>query len=442
MQRFKILTLGCKVNQYESEYLREGLLLLGWEEVPEDEIADLCIVNTCTVTSDADGKSRKLIRHLARENPRAEIVVMGCYATRRPQEVAALPGVSRVITDKAELPGFLRSLGLADPPSGVSGFARRHRAFVKIQDGCRMACSYCIIPHVRSQLRSRPPEEVYQEVSRLADAGYREIVLIGIHLGHYGADFNGEVIRQLREGLEGPPGNPLAYLVGQLLRRREDFRIRLSSLEAVEVSRLLLELMKDYPHRICPHLHLPMQSGSSRILERMRRRWAASQFLDRCLQVKETLDRPALTTDVMVGFPGETDEDFQATMDLVRQIGFAKLHVFRFSPREGTLAARLPDQVPGQIKRQRAEQLIELGESLRQQYIRSLDGSRLQLLVESEDELRPEDAWAMADRYVPVLVPSGSAAIGKLLTRTVRLRDPDGLVAEEVVSSSSAVRSA
>jgi threonylcarbamoyladenosine tRNA methylthiotransferase MtaB len=431
MPRFRVLTLGCKVNQYESQYLREGLLLLGFEEVGEGEVADLYIVNTCTVTGDADEKSRKLIRHLARENPRAEIVVMGCYATRRPQEVAQLPGVRTVITDKTQLPDFLRSLGLSHPPQGVRGFARRHRAYVKIQDGCRSGCTYCVIPQVRSRLITRPPEEVCEEVDRLVDAGYREIVLTGIHLGHYGLDLPQPIREALRAGVDGPPGNPLAYLVEYLLRRRNDFRIRLSSLEAVEVSPLLLELMKTYPRRICPHLHLPMQSGSSRILERMGRRWAASQFLERCQAIQESLDRPALTTDVMVGFPGETEADFQQTVEAIQKIGFAKLHVFRFSPREGTPAATMPDQVPGKIKRQRAEVLIALGEELRKRYIQSLDGSVLQLLVETPDAENPQDAWAMADRYVSVLVRGGSRAIGELLQGSVRYVDRQILMAEE-----------
>lgn len=425
MRRFRVVTLGCKVNQYESEYLREGLLLLGYEEVGDGEIADLYVVNTCTVTADADEKSRKLIRHLARENPAAEIVVMGCYATRAPQEVARLPGVSRVIVDKSQLPDFLRSLGLANPPRGVSGFARRHRAYVKIQDGCRSGCTYCIVPRVRNRLWSKPPAEVIDEVQRLVDAGYREIVLTGIHLGHYGVDLPAELRSKLAAGYDGPFGNPLAHLVARLIEIIPGYRIRLSSLEAVEVTPLLLELMRAFPERICPHLHLPMQSGSSRILERMGRRWAASQFVEKCLAIREMLDRPALTTDVMVGFPGETEEDFQATLTAIEQIRFAKLHVFRFSPREGTAAATMPDQVSGLAKRQRAEELIRLGERLRREYIASLAGMRLQLLVETVDEDSPTDAWAMADRYVPVLVGGGARLVGDLVSAEVSLR-PDG----------------
>ncbi len=428
MRRFRVITLGCKVNQYESQYVREGLLRLGFEEAESNEIADLYIVNTCTVTADADEKSRKLIRHLARQNPKAEIVVMGCYATRAADQIAHLSGVQRIIRDKSQLPEFLRSLGLADPPRGVSGFARRHRAYVKIQDGCRSFCSYCIIPYVRPHLRSRPVGEILEEVSRLVDAGYREIVLTGIHLGHYGLDLPQDMLCPLSAGCNGPRANPLAYLVNQLIQIRSGYRIRLSSLEAVEVTPLLLELIAAYPDRICPHFHLPMQSGSSRILERMGRRWAAERYLETCAAIQSLLDRPALTTDVMVGFPGETDADFEATVAAIEKIRFAKLHVFRFSPREGTKAATLPDQIPGNVKRHRAEVLLRLGEKLRQEYISSLRGMRLQLLVETPATDSPGDAWAMADRYVPVLVRGAAHAVGQLIWSQVSLQ-PEGYLA-------------
>ena len=186
----KTATLGCKVNQYETEYVREGLLRAGFQDAQDGEPADLCVVNTCTVTHEGDSKSRQLIRRLARENPHARIVVMGCYATRAPSEVAALPGVAEVVTDKRELPDLLGRFGVVDIPSGISSFRGRHRAYVKVQDGCLLRCSYCIIPKVRPQLTSRPLEHIADEVQRLIDNGFREIVLTGVHLGHYGVDWN------------------------------------------------------------------------------------------------------------------------------------------------------------------------------------------------------------------------------------------------------------
>ena len=188
--KLRTVTLGCKVNQYETEYVREGLLGIGYEDASDDEAADLCIVNTCTVTNEGDSKSRQTIRRLARKNPGAKIVVMGCYATRAPEEVAALPGVTEVVTDKRELPDLLGPVRRDRCADGHHGFGRRHRAYVKVQDGCMLRCSFCIIPHVRPQLASRPVEHIFDEVRRLVDRGYREVVLTGIHLGHYGVDWN------------------------------------------------------------------------------------------------------------------------------------------------------------------------------------------------------------------------------------------------------------
>src|SRR5689334_10456292 len=314
--KLKTLTLGCKVNQYETEFVREGLLGVGYQDAAGDDQAELCIVNTCTVTNEGDSKSRQAIRRLARKNPGAKIVVMGCYATRAPEEVAALPGVSQVVTDKRELPDLLGRFGVTDVPTGISGFGRRHRAYVKVQDGCTLRCSFCIIPYVRPNLASRPMEHIVDEVRRLVERGYREVVLIGIHLGHYGVDWN----RQLwlnRAATESNGENAgregfvrLADLVRRLAELPGDFRIRLSSIEATEVTRELISVMADNPDKIAPHLHISMQSGSDSVLRRMRRRWGSQRFIDRCALLKEKLDRPAITTDIIVGFPGETDAEF------------------------------------------------------------------------------------------------------------------------------------
>ncbi|HYW78010.1 MAG TPA: radical SAM protein, partial [Thermoguttaceae bacterium] len=224
MPTFKTVTLGCKVNQYETEYLRQGLSRLGYRDANEGEAADLCVVNTCTVTADGEAKSRKMIRQLGRRYPQAEIIVMGCYATRAEQEVAAMPGVVEVVTDKRQLPELLGRLGLLDVPTGISTFGPRHRAYVKVQDGCRMQCSYCIIPQVRPVLSSRPVPEVLDEIRRLIDNGHREIVLTGIHLGHYGVDLAGS------SSIERPD---LTQLLRRIVEVDGVFRVRLSSIEAV-----------------------------------------------------------------------------------------------------------------------------------------------------------------------------------------------------------------
>jgi threonylcarbamoyladenosine tRNA methylthiotransferase MtaB len=415
MPTFKTVTLGCKVNQYETEYLREGLVRLGYEEAGDDRTADLCVVNTCTVTAEGDLKSRKVIRQLARQNPRAEIVVMGCYATRAPEEVAVLPGVVEVLTDKRRLPDLLSRMGLIDLPAGISSFGQRHRAYVKVQDGCRMECSYCIIPAVRPVLRSRPADEVLAEVARLAAAGHREIVLTGIHLGHYGVDLAGD-----------PPAPAetrdravdLACLIERVLRLEGEFRVRLSSLEAAEVTPRLIGLMADQPGRLCPHLHLSLQSGSDAVLRRMRRRYNGRQFAEKCCQIRESLDTPSLTTDAIVGFPGESETDFEATCRLVEEAGFSKVHVFRFSPRHGTPAASLPDQVPGLDKQRRAAVLNELARRIRRRYLERLVGRRLQVLVESTVADQPGLLLGTSARYAPVEFRGRVRQIGRLVDLT------------------------
>ncbi len=395
------ITLGCKVNQYESQYVREGFSRLGYRQAGPGEAVDLCVVNTCTVTAEGEAKSRKLIRQFARRNPRAEIIVMGCYASRAAEEVAALPGVSEVIADKREIAELLARRGLVDLPAGISGFERR-RAYVKVQDGCAMHCSYCIIPSVRPVLHSRAPGDVLAEVRRLVEHGHREIVLVGIHLGHYGIDGD-------RRELD------LARLVRSIAELEGDFRIRLSSLDAGEVTPQLLAAMAEHPRRICPHLHISLQSGSDRILEGMRRRGPVARLIERCREVSAVLDCPALGADVIVGFPGESEEDFAATCRVVADVGFSKLHVFRYSPRPGTPAAALPQRVPAAIQQRRAGELAALGVRLRQRYFRSLLGRRLQVLVEGSLADAPGMLLGTSDRYAPVELPGGPELVGRLV---------------------------
>lgn len=419
MPVFKTVTLGCKVNQYETEYVRQGLLLGGFREAANDEPADLCIVNTCTVTVESDYKGRKIIRALARENPRTEIVVMGCYATRAAAEVASLPRVARVVTDKRQLPDLVRELAHVEPPAGISTFDRLHRACVKVQDGCTLDCSYCIVPKVRPVPISRPVGEVLDEIRRLVDRGHREIVLTGIHLGCYGAEFS------VGDG----PRMDLVGLLRSVVSLEGEFRVRLSSLEATEIDPALLRLMADFPERICPHLHVPLQSGSNAVLERMRRRYTAEQFLAQCDRIRSTLGEPALTTDIIVGFPGETDVDFESTCRVVRQARFARIHVFRFSPREGTAAATMPERIPPPIQRRRAEQLSEIGRQMRQAFCASLIGQELQVVAEKVLEGRPSQLLGTADRYVAVRFPGGPELMDHLVRVTAVAAEGDCVLA-------------
>jgi threonylcarbamoyladenosine tRNA methylthiotransferase MtaB len=390
----KTLTLGCKVNQYETELVREGFARIGYRDAGEGEAADLCVVNTCTVTSEGDSKSRQAIRRLARENPESRIVVMGCYATRAPEELAKLPNVIEVLTDKREIPDLLGRFGVLDVPTGISHFGQRHRAYVKVQDGCLLRCSYCIIPYVRPHMHSRPLAHVLDEVRRLVDNGYREIVLTGVHLGHYGVEGNWN--RPKDEWLR------LSKLLREIALLPGDFRIRLSSIEATEVTRELIGVMAEFPERIAPHLHICLQSGSDVVLRRMRRRWGSRLFIDRCRLVREALDNPAISTDVIVGFPGETDDDFEATCRAARESGFSKIHIFPFSPRKGTPAAEMTDVVAPQLKADRCARLAEVEGELRTAYFRSLIGKRLRVLVEGPSETTPGSYAGTSCRYAPV----------------------------------------
>lgn len=398
----KTATLGCKVNQYETEYLRTALRSIGYVDGPDELPADLVLVNTCSVTQQSDFKSRKIIRKLAKENPGAEIVVFGCYAARAPEEVASLPGVSAVVPDKRLIPEFLRSRGLLFPPPGIEEFGERHRAFIKVQDGCIVSCAYCIIPKVRPYLSSRPIPEILTEISLLARNGYREIVLTGIHLGHY--------------GLDQPEKPTLSQLIERILEIPEkDFRVRISSLEAVEVGDDLINLAVEHGDRICPHFHLSMQSGSDEVLKNMKRRWSSEPFIERCERIIEKLEQPALTTDVIVGFPGETDQQFEETCKVVERIGFSKVHVFRFSPREGTEAAEMKNRVPPEIQKARAAHLQKIADRLRFEYAKSLIGRKLNVLFERESK-DGNTVHGTSDRYLDVTVPNESQKlIGSVL---------------------------
>jgi threonylcarbamoyladenosine tRNA methylthiotransferase MtaB len=398
----RLVTLGCKVNQYETQYVKEALEASGYREAAAGQPADLCLVNTCTVTAEADAKGRQLIRRLARANPGAALVVMGCFATRDPAAVARLPGVTRVITDKARLPEELRDLGVTAWPQGISRFDGHQRAFVKVQDGCLLTCTYCIIPHVRPGLRSRPAEDIAAEVERLVAGGCQEVVLTGVHLGHYGID--------LSRGKPPARWCRLWHLLERLDRVPGDFRIRLSSLEAAEVRDDLVRVLGRHP-RVCPHLHLCLQSGSDGVLARMKRRYRVAGFLERCRRVRAALDQPAFTTDIILGFPGETDEDFEATCRVVRAVGFAKLHVFSFSARAGTPAAGSTDTVHPAVVAERRRRLLEIEREVAHAYCRGLVGRQLDVLVEGADPDRPGFVRGTSCRSVPVAFPGHAPAL-------------------------------
>ena len=394
----RFVTYGCKANQYDTQLLREALVRRGLEE--QDRGADLVVVNTCTATAEAGRKARQLIRRVARETPQARIAVTGCLAESEPEVLRELPGVDWVLGNgEAKRPvGFLRSLGFdVDPeelgiPSGITEFSGHTRAFVKIQDGCDKSCAFCIIPSVRGRSRSRPAEELAQEITQLIEAGHVEVVLCGIHIGHWGLDL-GLSLADLMERLvrlepRGAGGEELPY------------RLRLSSIEATEVDERLTDLMAAWPERIAAHLHMPMQAGDDEVLQRMNRWYDVEEYLAACARIRAALDRPAFTADILVGFPGETEAQFTNTMAAAREAGFARIHVFPFSARPGTAAAELSGAVEPSVIRDRRARLSELAGALGEDFRRSLDGARETVVLEGFTGLsgryqrvrvRPED---------------------------------------------------
>lgn len=392
----RVVSMGCKVNQYEAQLVQEAFERQGFSAADEETAADVCVINTCTVTGEADSKARQLIRRLQKENPGSRTIVFGCYAARDRAALETLPGVVAVVGDNRELPDVLQRFGVADWPGGIARFDGHRRAFVKTQDGCALKCTYCIIPSVRGGLRSREPEDIIAEVGRLVETGYREIVLTGIHLGHYGVE--------LTRGRSGRPRYRLAHLIADLNRIPGDWRLRLSSLDAGEVDAEFLHRVADC-NRLTPHFHLCLQSGSDDILARMRRRYRSARFLETVELIRRQYDRPALSTDVIVGFPGESEADFEATLEVCQQSGFMKIHAFPFSARKGTPAATFPDQVPAEVKSERMARLGQLERTLSGDYHRSLVGMTLSVMVEAKPARRVGHLAGTACRFTRVEFP-------------------------------------
>jgi threonylcarbamoyladenosine tRNA methylthiotransferase MtaB len=399
----RLVTLGCKVNQYETQLVKEALASNGYREANDGETADLCVVNTCTVTGTGDAKSRQVVRQLARHNPGTRTIVMGCYATRDPQAVSRLPGVFEVVRDKRELPDVLGRLGIVDMPRGISHFDGRKRAYVKVQDGCILKCTYCIIPHVRPGLTSRSPDDIEDEVRRLVGNGYREIVLCGIHVGHYGVDST--------RGRSGRPAFRLWHLFRRLDRVPGQWRMRLSSVEAAEINDDFIAAAADCEH-LCPQFHPALQSGSDAVLRRMRRRYSVTRFLEKIERMRERLVRPFFTTDMIVGFPGETEADFERSIEACRRVGFLKVHVFPFSARSGTKAATFTEALPPSVIRERVARLSAVERELAQACYRTLEGEPLEVLVEQCVSERAGFVRGTDRSYAPAELPGDASDLG------------------------------
>lgn len=400
--RFAIYTLGCKVNQYESQAMQSILEGQGHTLVPFEEQADLYLINTCSVTAVSDKKSRQVIRRARRSNPEAVIAVCGCYAQAEPEQVAAL-GVDLVsgTGDRlaflervqqevhrhqplVEVDDALRRTGFEVLPAG--GLEGRTRAMLKVQDGCRNFCTYCIIPYTRGALRSEPLETAVEQAKALAEQGYREIVLTGIEISSWGVEWKN--------------GSGLIDLIEALCRAVPELRIRLGSLEPRTITEDFCRRASRLPN-LCPHFHLSLQSGCDETLKRMRRRYDTARFLESCRLLRQYFDRPAITTDLIVGFPGETEEEFQTTLDFLAQAQFSSMHIFPYSKRPGTPAAKLPDQVPNHVKEERAHRAAQVARQLEQAYLASWIGETLPVLLEEEKE----GLWrGHAPNYVEVRV--------------------------------------
>ena len=406
MSKVALATLGCKVNQCESAYLEEILSKNNFNTRPFTEEADLYCINTCAVTSRAAMQSRQLIRRAARLNNEAKIVVIGCYSQLAVEEIAAIPGVTHILgtSEKLALLDYISrgeeitspcihlkdARNAPDPtPLVFSAFSHRTRAFLKVQDGCDGFCSYCIVPYARGRSRSIPLAPIIEQVETFLDRGYQEIVLTGIHLGQWGSDLK--------------PKQELIGLLRSILGHYPPPRLRLSSLEPGEIFSDLLALIASEP-KLCPHLHIPLQSGDATILGRMNRHYHPHFYREIVLEAIHRIPDLAVGVDVLVGFPGETDERFQNTYRLIESLPVAYLHIFPFSPRPGTPAATMEEQTSPALISQRCRLLRELDKSKRLTFLNRFLGKVRPVLVENRQDATTGLACGFSDNYLPVLI--------------------------------------
>lgn len=417
MNRVAFHTLGCKVNAYETEAMWQMFQRAGYQKVDFDKEADVYLINTCTVTNTGDKKSRQMIRRAIRRNPDAVIAVTGCYAQTSPAEVQAIPGVDIVIGTQGRdrLLDYVEQVKKTRQPvyqvgnimkqrefeeMDVPTFSERTRASLKIQEGCNNFCTFCIIPWAKGLSRSRKPESVLQQARQLVEAGFQEIVLTGIHTGGYGEDFENYRLADLLWDLDKVEGLK---------------RIRISSIEASQIDDRVVEVL-NRSDKMCRHLHIPLQAGDDTVLKRMRRKYTVAEYRDKILRLHEAMPGVAITTDVIVGFPGETDEQFENSYQLVKSLGMYQLHVFPYSKRTGTPAARMDDQIPEDVKHERVERMIQLSKQLQRAYAQKFVGSVLEVIPEQaykEDQTRGL-LMGYTDNYLQVVFPADPSLIGKI----------------------------
>jgi threonylcarbamoyladenosine tRNA methylthiotransferase MtaB len=427
MPKFKITTLGCKVNQYDSDAIAKQLESFDWLTARDNETPEICIINTCTVTHKAGMQSRQAVRQAMRANPTARIVVTGCYAQTQPQAIAKINGVHHVIgnADKHRLYELIGSDGKADlrqpllvgrgiqpqPLKSAPWVAvgSRTRPFFKIQDGCNAFCTYCIVPYARGPSRSLPVKDVLRGIQALSAAGYQETVLAGIHLGNYGRDLN--------------PQTNLCQLLDRIHGLNLIERVRLTSIEPLELTDDIINRVAESA-QFCQHFHIPLQSGDDRILRKMGRPYTALDFRQGVEKIHERLPHAAIGVDTLIGFPGETDEAFEATYALIEELPVGYLHVFPFSSRPGTPAAGYPGKIPSKVIKQRCKRMRDLGNSKRVNFYKQFIGKEIEVLVESTRH-KPTGLWkGLSSNYLPILFDADNDHLKGLISiRVERLTD-------------------
>ncbi len=425
MKKYKIVTLGCKVNSYESEALALMLEERGYLPSSKDGIADVCLINTCSVTSRSDAKSRQRIRHLIRENPGTIMIVMGCYSQLNYQDIARIEGVSIIIgtNHRSSIPKLIKEyeetntqiIKVDDSKEfreyenlSVIKYSDNTRAYVKIQDGCDNYCSYCIIPYTRGRVKSRNKDSVLNEIKSLVKSGYKEIVLTGIHTGGYGLDFDDYSF-----------GDLLKDIVNEV---KDLKRLRISSIEVHEITDEIIELMAT-TRVIVDHLHIPLQSGSNNVLRRMNRKYDKDYIIARLKKIRDNFKDIAITTDVIVGFPGESDEEFDETVDTINKIGFDAIHVFPFSSRKGTPASKMSGQVTSEIKKERVNKLLEISKQAHREYANRFIGSEREVLFETIDS--KGKLKGHTTNYLIVKVDGDKSLIGQIKNVLIKGFDKD-----------------
>lgn len=436
MKKAALHNLGCKVNGYETEAMQKLLEEDGYEIVPFHEKADVYVINTCTVTNIADRKSRQMLHRAKKLNPDAVIVAAGCYVQAQEEAGKKIEGIDILIGNnrKKDLIDLLKAYEKQEDAKAVIDInhteefeelyidsAGDHtRAYIKIQDGCNQFCTYCIIPYVRGRIRSRQPEDIVKEVERLAGAGYKEVVLTGIHASSYGMDFiNHKMDLDSWVKMKGEKKD-LLYLIGQIHKVDGIKRIRLSSIEPRIITEEFAKKLSELP-KVCPHFHLSMQSGCDETLKRMNRHYTSKEYYEKCVLLRKYFEHPAITTDVIVGFPGETEEEFETTRKFIEKVGFYETHVFKYSRRNGTKAANMPNQVPEQEKARRSQILLELCRIKKAEFEEQMVGRTVEVLLEDIVE-RDGIRYRMGHtkEYVKVAVNADDTSENEILEMTIQ----------------------